>query len=220
MNILKQNQTIDLNKHKENLKYSGAKNQEEFIELILIREFHNDKKPKINVKDLSILGYKNPKNAIKALIDRGVVKQNGDIIELVTDQVYCNRCRTRPVFVWDKVDHMEKWHYWNNDTKIHNVLDSEFSSKPFPDMIDHDYEAMGKLENNQLEVKCKNCGYQKTIYIDHYRECDPFDKSIFIKNPEDQWNIKVRIGRDSDYITLENQEELKKYIDSKLKENV
>ena len=224
MNTLEQSKkTIDLNKHKDNLKYSWAKNQEEQIELILIREFNNNKEydinaiPRINIKDLSILGYKNPQKAVKTLINRGVVKQlNDDIIELITDQVYCNQCRTRPVFVWDKVNHLEKFHYWSNNTKIHNVLDTEFSNKPLPDMIDHDYKIIGELKDNQIEVKCKNCGYERTIYIDYRRECDPFDKSIFIDNPQDQKDIKVKVGRNDDIIILKNQEELQKFIDNQV----
>lgn len=217
MNTIEQKQTIDLNKHKDNLKYSWAKNQEEQIQLILVQESHNkDTIPRINIKDLSILGYKKPEKAVKSLIDKGVVKQNGDIIELVTEQVYCNQCRDRPVFVWDKVHHMETFHYWDNRMKLHNVLESEFSKKPFPDMEDHDYETVSELQDNQLEVRCKNCGYQRTIYIDNRNECDPYDKSIYIDNPEDQWNIKVKVGRNSDYITLADQDALKEFIQSHL----
>lgn len=214
---------IDLNKHKDNLKYSGAKNQEEQIELILIREFHNNNEckinitPKIHVPDLTILGYKKPEKAVKSLTARGVVKQlDNNIIELVTEQVYCNQCRNRAVFIWDKVNHLEKFHYWDNNVKLHNVLDLEFSNKPIPDMIDHDYKAISELKDNQIEVKCKNCGYERTIYIDHYNQCDPFDKGIYIENPEDQTDIKIRVGRNSDYIVLKNQEELRQFIQSKI----
>jgi hypothetical protein len=230
-NSLEQNKkvtknTVDLNKHIDTSRLFRAKNQEETIQTILIREFYHNNEyeisneaPKIYVPDLAILGYKKPEKAVKSLIDRGVVKElDNNIIELVTKQVYCNQCRNRQVFIWDRVNHMETFHYWDEGVQKHNVLKLEFSNKPFPEMIDHDYQAISELIDNQLEVKCKNCGYEKTVYIDNRKECDPFDKGIFIDNPEDEKDIKIRIGRNSSFTVLKNQEELKQFIQSKIKE--
>ena len=224
MNSTNQLKTIDLNKHVESIKYSRETSQEGQIESILRREFHRnneyniDNIPRINVKELSILGYKKPEKAIQNLIDRGVVTRKDDIITLVTKQVYCNRCdHERKVFVWDKEHHLNTFHYWREQDSKHYITDLEFSSKPIPDKIDHDFKAIGELIDNQLEVKCKNCGYERTIYIDNYRkECNPNDTSVFIENPEDQKDIKVRVYSNHEEIVFKNQEELQKFIQSKL----
>lgn len=216
--------TIDLNKHVDIIKYSRENNQVGQIESILIREFHHnneyniDNIPRINVKELSILGYKKPEKAIQNLIDRGVVTRKDDIITLVTKQVYCNRCDyERKVFVWDKEHHLQNFHYWNERNFKNYVIDLEFSSKPLPDKIDHDFKAIGELQDNKLEVKCKNCGYERTIYIDNYRkECNPNDTSVFIENPDDLENIKVIVYANHEELVFKNQEELQKFIQSKV----
>ncbi len=226
-NSLEQTSLVNLNKHIDADRFFRTKNQEETIETILVREFYQNKEyeiktiPSIFVPDLAILGYKKPEKAVKSLINRGVVRASKDMtdtIELVTKQVYCNQCRTRPVFIWDKEDHLKTFHAWNETTFKHNIADLEFNNKPYPDKIDHDYKAISELKDNKIEVKCSNCGDKRTIYIDHFRECDPFDKGMFIDNPDDQENIRIRLGRNDTYTVLKNQEELKQFIQSKIKE--
>jgi hypothetical protein len=225
MNTKQQLKTIDLNKIMEwGIKYMGN-NQEEVIQRILIQESHKYKeneikqKPIINTNELNILGYKNPKKAVQSLINKGVVKDLGNgLIELVTDKVYCHGCNNMEVYIWDKEDHLNTNHYWNDSVKKHNIGELNFSNKPRPDNIDHDFERIGEVIDNTIQVKCKNCDYKRTIYIDHYRHaCNPNDQHIFIENPDDKTDIKIEYKHKE--IVFKNHEELDKFIQSKINEN-
>ncbi len=219
------NGLVDLNKHVDTAKWGRSTNQEDTIKTILIREFYHNNEykitneaPKIKISELSILGYKKPEKAIRSLLANGVIKLLDDnkTIELVTKQVYCNQCRNNPVFIWDKLNHLKTFHYWSEIALKHNIVDTEFSNKPFPEKVDHDYKAIGKLEDNQLRVKCKNCNYERTIYIENRKECDPFRKSVFVDNPDAEKDIEIRFG--NNVMILKNQEELKQFIQSKIEE--
>ncbi len=218
------NGLIDLNKHIDTARWANTKNQEETIKMIFMREFWHNKEyeitnsaPKLYIPDLVILGYKKPEKAVKSLLNKGVVKQlDNNTIELITKVVYCNQCRNREIFIWEKEDHLTKFHYWSEIVKKHNVMDTEFSNKPFPNKIDHDYEQISELKDNKIQVKCKNCNYERTIYIENRADCDPYRKSVYIQNPEDERNIEVRYNNTK--IILKNQEELKQFIKSKIEE--
>lgn len=220
MNSTNQLKTIDLNKYVGHDKAFRTTNQQDTIESILRHQLYRNKEyeineiPRIDIRDLEILGYKKPEKAIKSLLDKGVVKQiDKNTIELITDFVYCDECRNSQVFVWDKIDHLRIFHRWDEILFKHNVAELKFSKKPIPDKIDHDYEQISQLNNNEIDVRCKNCGYERTIYID-YRDCDPYYKNLYIENPDSDKDIKIKFKHKE--IVFKNQEELQKFIQSKL----
>jgi len=236
-----QNEFVNVATYKDDY-YLNKWSQTKFIEHMLVRErFNNRSTTKIFVPDLKLL-YKNPETAITTLVRKGVIKrfrgEYDDVIELNTRIAYCIECRGE-VFYWDRWNHLVRHHAWHkydlefnskyelvekeskglHPAYAHNPWETRFSSKPYPQKEDHEYEQIGELQDNKFTIRCKKCGDIRPIYINDIRNgCDPYDKSIYVENPEDETNIRFRIGRSDAILTAPTKLEYNRFVANTIKQ--